>query len=260
MLTLAYDGGDFAGWQRQPDRRTVQGELERAVRQVTQEASAVIASGRTDAGVHAIGQMASVDSRTRIPAGRLREALNANLPEDVVVRDVEEMIPGFHALRDTVRKRYRYVLQPGRLRNVLSRRYAWNVRYELDADRMHDAARHLLGTHDFDSFESTGSQRLTTRRTIFDVGVWRREAEEGPRVIVEVEADGFLYNMVRNITGTLTAVGQGKRPPEWVGEVLAAKDRTMAGVAAPPQGLFLVRVEIADGLRLSDRASSEGVG
>ena len=257
MLTLAYDGGDFAGWQRQPDRRTVQGELERAVREVTQEASAVIASGRTDAGVHAIGQMASVDSRTRIPARRLREALNANLPDDVVVRDVEEMIPGFHALRDTVRKRYRYVLQPGRLRNVLSRRYAWNIRYELDAHRMHEAAQHLLGTHDFDSFESTGSQRLTTRRTIFDIEVQRREAEEGPRVIVEVEADGFLYNMVRNITGTLTAVGAGKRPPEWVGEVLAAKDRTRAGVAAPPQGLFLVRVEIADGLRLCDQVGDQ---
>jgi len=256
-LTLAYDGGEFAGWQRQPNRRTVQGELERAVLDVTQEASSVIASGRTDAGVHALGQMASVDSRTRIPAGRLRDALNANLPEDIVVRDAEEMIPGFHALRDTVRKRYRYVIQPGRLRNVISRRYAWNLRYELDVDRMHEAAQHLTGTHDFDSFESTGSQRLTTRRTIFDCCVLRREAEEGEQVVVEVEADGFLYNMVRNITGTLVAVGNGKRPAAWVAEVLAARDRKLAGVAAPPQGLFLVRVEIADGLRLSDRESSE---
>lgn len=253
-LTLAYDGGEFAGWQRQPQRRTVQGEMERAWEAVTGSAAAVIASGRTDAGVHALGQMASVDSPTRLAPDRLRDALNAHLPEDIVIRDVEEMIPGFHALRDTVRKRYRYVIHEGRRRNVLSRRYAWHVRGELVVEPMQEACQALAGTHDFDSFESTGSQRLTTRRTIFDIGVWRRATDEGTAVVVEVEADGFLYNMVRNITGTLVAVGRGQQPPAWVAEVLAARDRRRAGMAAPPQGLFLVSVEVAAGLRWCERA------
>lgn len=251
-LTLAYDGTDFAGWQRQPDRRTVQGELERALCIITGAPTVAIASGRTDAGVHALGQMASVSTASGIAPERLREALNAHLPDDVVVRDVEEMKPRFFALRDTVRKRYRYVIHDGRLRNVLTRRQAWHVRATLDVDAMHRAAQILRGTHDFDSFESTGSHRLTTRRTIFEIGVWRRESLEGKCVVVEVEADGFLYNMVRNITGTLVAVGRRKKTEAWVAEVLAARDRRTAGMAAPPQGLFLLHVEIASGLRLGD--------
>ncbi|MFO0817395.1 MAG: tRNA pseudouridine(38-40) synthase TruA [Pirellulales bacterium] len=251
-LTLAYDGADFAGWQRQPDRRTVQGELERALLAVTGRPTVAIASGRTDAGVHALGQMVSVSTTSQIAPERLREALNAHLPDDIVVLDVEEMKPRFFALRDTVRKRYRYVIHDGRLRNVLTRRQAWHVRAVLDVDAMHRAAQTLAGSHDFDSFESAGSHRLTTRRTIFDIGVWRRESLEGSCVVVEVEADGFLYNMVRNITGTLVAVGRGKKPESWVAEVLNARDRKVAGMAAPPQGLFLVYVEIAPGLRLGD--------
>ncbi len=253
-LTISYDGGDFAGWQRQTNRRTVQGELEDALLSVTGEPMAAVASSRTDAGVHAIGQIVSIDTRTKMSANRLREALNSRLPDDVVVRDVEEMVPGFLSLRDTVRKRYRYVIQDGRLRNVLSRRYAWHVRYALDADLMHRAAQLLAGTHEFDSFESSGSRRVTTLRTIFEIGVWRRESDEGSRVVFEVEANGFLYNMVRNITGTLVAVGRGYRDVAWVTSVLEAKDRRQAGMAAPPQGLFLVRVDVAEGLRLGDAA------
>ena len=253
-LTLSYDGGDFAGWQRQTNRRTVQGEVENALLNVTGQPTDAIASSRTDAGVHAIGQVVSIDSRTKITANRLREALNSQLPDDIVVRDVEEMTPGFLSLRDTVRKRYRYVIQDGRLRNVLARRYAWHVRYALDAELMHRAAQTLVGTHEFDCFESSGSRRQTTRRTIFEIGVWRRESEEGSRVVIEVEANGFLYNMVRNITGTLVAVGRGYRDAAWVTHVLESKDRRQAGMAAPPQGLFLVRVDVADGLRLCDAA------
>lgn len=245
-LTVAYDGTDFAGWQRQPDRRTVQGDLEAAWRAVTNRPASIMASGRTDAGVHALGQVASVDSDTLLSAERLCAALNAHLQNDLVVLEVIEVRPGFHALRDTVRKRYRYVIQDGRTPDIFARRYAWHVRYALDERRMDEAAQALAGTHDFDSFESTGSQRLTTRRTIFDIEVARPDPAAPHRVTIEVEADGFLYNMVRNITGTLVAVGRGRHDVAWVAEVLAARDRKRAGMAAPPQGLFLVRVDVAD--------------
>lgn len=257
-LTVAYDGGDFLGWQWQPGRRTVQGELELALRAALGgEPVQAVACSRTDAGVHALGQIVSFDSQTRLSAERLAMAINARLPDDLVVRHAEEMKPGFHALRDTVRKRYRYTISDGRLRSVLARRQAWHVRYDLDVARMHDAASRLLGTHDFDSFESTGSQRQSTRRTIHDIRVERREALEGSQVLLEVEANGFLYNMVRNITGTLVAVGRGREEPAWVSRVLAARDRRAAGVAAPPQGLCLLRVEIAPGFRLADATERE---
>ena len=257
-LTVAYDGGDFSGWQWQPEKRTVQGELDLALRAALGgEPVNAIGCSRTDAGVHALGQIVRFDSRTRLSASRLAMAINARLPDDLVVRHAEEMKPGFHALRDTVRKRYRYTIQDGRLRSVLSRRLAWYVRGELNAERMHDAALRLLGTHDFDSFESTGSQRLSTRRTILDIRVERRESLEGSQVVLEVEADGFLYNMVRNITGTLVAVGREREEPAWVSRVLEARDRRAAGVAAPPQGLCLLRVEIAPGLRLEDAPEQE---
>lgn len=245
-LTLSYDGTDFSGWQRQPDQRTVQGELERAWKAVTGERATLFASGRTDAGVHAIGQMVSVASNTQLTAYRMRAALNAHLPDDVSVREVFDARPGFHALRDTLRKRYRYVIQDGWQLDPLSRRFAWHVKHPLDANAMHRAGQHLVGTHDFDSFESTGSQRLSSRRTINDVVVERRETDIGERVVIEVEADGFLYNMVRNITGTLVAVGRGKRSEQWVADVLAAHDRREAGVAAPPHGLFLLRVYVSE--------------
>lgn len=243
-LTISYDGTDFAGWQRQPTQRTVQGELELAWRSATQQSAAVIASGRTDAGVHALGQVASVTSDTKLTANRLWRALNSYLPDDVRVLEVLDAPLGFHALRDTIRKRYRYVVEDGAYPHVLRRRYAWHVRRALDVERMGQGGRALVGTHDFASFESTGSQRLTSVRTIFDVLVERRRSEWGEYVAVEVEADGFLYNMVRNITGTLVQVGQGRESPEWVADVLAARDRTKAGMAAPAQGLYLVSVEV----------------
>lgn len=243
-LTLAYDGGEFAGWQRQPTQRTVQGVVEDAWRAVTGVRSTVIASGRTDAGVHALGQVASVAGETRLPPERLWRALNAHLPDDVRILEVLEAPFGFHALRDTVRKRYRYVLQDGLDHDVIGRRYAWHVRRRLDARAMHEAGRVLIGRHDFSSFESTGSQRLSSVRTVFDLTVERRKIDLGERVVLEVEADGFLYNMVRNITGTLLAVGQGKESADWVARALEARDRTRSGMAAPPHGLFLLRVDV----------------
>lgn len=242
-LTLAYDGTDFAGWQRQPDKRTVQGELEAALARITQEQCKCIASGRTDAGVHALGQVVSFTSATRLAPEVLAKALSAELPDDLLVFEVTEAPAGFHALRDAVRKRYRYVIEDGRLRDLFDRRYVWHVYQRLDAEAMRQAAAPLVGTHDFTSFETSGSPRLTTVRTVLDLALERRAGELTDRIVVEVEADGFLYNMVRNIVGTLVEVGKGKQPASWPAEVLALRDRTKAGMTAPPQGLFLAGVE-----------------
>jgi tRNA pseudouridine38-40 synthase len=262
-LTLAYDGTDFAGWQRQPDNRTVQGELEAAIERITQKRSKCIASGRTDAGVHALGQVVSFHSETKLDGPTLTKALNAELPEDMLVFEVAEAPPNFHALRDAVRKRYRYVIQDGRLPDLFDRKYVWHVYHRLDVEAMRAAAAPLVGTHDFASFETAGSPRLTTVRTVFDLSVERRPAELTDRVVIEVEADGFLYNMVRNIAGTLVAVGKGKEPPTWPAHVLALRDRTKAGMTAPARGLFLVWVEYAEssdfGLPILDSADESAL-
>jgi tRNA pseudouridine38-40 synthase len=245
-LTLAYDGGDFAGWQRQPNTRTVQEELEAALGRITGQRPKCVASGRTDAGVHALGQVVSFDSATKLSPAVLTKALNAELPDDLLVFHVAEAPAGFHALRDALRKRYRYMIEDGRQRDLYDRKYVWHVYQRLDVAAMHQAAAALVGTHDFTSFETRGSPRLTTTRTVLDLIVERRASELTERVVIEVEADGFLYNMVRNIAGTLVEVGKGRQPPNWPAEVLALRDRTKAGTTAPPQGLFLVGVEYED--------------
>ncbi len=193
-----------------------------------------------------MGQVVSFTSATELPPEVLAKALNAELPEDMLVFDVRKAPAGFHALRDAVRKRYRYVIQDGRLRDLFDRKYVWHVYQRLDADAMRAAAAPLVGTHDFASFETSGSPRLTTIRTVLDLVVERRQAELTDRVVIEVEADGFLYNMVRNIVGTLVQVGKGRESVQWPAGVLEQRDRTKAGMTAPPQGLFLVGVEYGE--------------
>lgn len=256
-LTLAYDGTDYAGWQVQPGRRTVQGELEAALRRITGEEVRAIASGRTDAGVHALGQVVSFRTESRLPAAVLRRALNGNLPRDMHVWEACEAPEGFHAIRDAVGKRYRYVIQDGPEPDIFARRYAWQLPIALDAEAMHAAAQLLLGKHDFSSFEASGSPRKSAVRTVTDLFAARRQctphapreaaAPLGPTpllvpLVIEVAADGFLYNMVRNIVGALVEIGRGAHPPAWISEVLAARNRQVKYPTAPPQGLFLVEV------------------
>jgi tRNA pseudouridine38-40 synthase len=242
-LTLAYDGTAYAGWQVQADARTIQAELESALNCVTGERIRAVASGRTDAGVHALGQVVSFSSETARSTDVLRKALDANLPRDIVVLRVEEAPQGFHAIRDALRKRYRYVIQDGPICDVFAQRYAWFVPQSLDVPAMREASHSLVGTHDFTSFEASGSPRATSVRTITDLTLARPSSDFLDRVVIEVEADGFLYNMVRNIIGSLVEVGRGKQTPVWIADVLQAKDRKIAGMTAPPQGLFLVNVE-----------------
>jgi tRNA pseudouridine38-40 synthase len=243
-LTLSYDGTDFAGWQRQQDCRTVQATLEEAIEKITGARSATLASGRTDAGVHALGQVVSFRTASRLSIEVLQRALNANLPHSMAVLDMAEVHDGFHATHDALRKRYRYVIHDGPVRDAFARRYAWHYAHgRLDAGAMQRAAMPLIGTHDFSSFETTGAPRKTSIRTVYDLHIERGRGDRGQFVTLEIEANGFLYNMVRTIVGTLVDVGRGARPESWPGEVLAAMDRRRAGRTAPPQGLFLVNVE-----------------
>lgn len=242
-LTLAYDGAAYAGWQVQPGETTVQEVLERAIEKVTGHEVRTIASGRTDAGVHALGQVVGFRTETHLSADVLRRALNAELPHDVAVLEAADAEEGFHPIRDAVRKRYRYVIHDGPVRDVFRRRYCWQYNRRLDAASMARAARALLGRHDSSSFETSGAKRKDSIRTIHEIQIERGRGEDRDLVTIEIEADGFLYNMVRTIVGTLVEVGRGAEDESWVAQVLAAADRRAAGPTAPPQGLFLVRVQ-----------------
>jgi len=241
-LVLAYDGSAYAGWQSQLGQPTLQDALERAIQKVTGETIRVVASGRTDAGVHALGQVVSFYSQSALPASVLERALNAELPRDMNVLSAVDARPEFNARQDAVRKRYRYVIHDGRLPDLFARHYSWHCRTRLDVPAMQRAAKPLVGRHDFASFETSGSPRETTVRTVSDLTI-ARDAVNGDQVIVEIEANGFLYNMVRTIVGTLVEVGRGAQPEEFVGEALTAVDRRRAGPTAPGHGLFLLSVE-----------------
>jgi len=242
-LTVAYDGTDYAGWQIQPDKPTVQGVIEATWQSLTQEVVRVTAAGRTDAGVHALGQVVGVSTQTDRSNDELQRGLNALLPEDVVVLAVHDARDGFHATRDALLKRYRYHIHNARWRSVFDRRYTWHVPQPLDAAAMHEAAQGLIGRHDFSSFESAGSERPDSIRTVTELLVTRGSGTMIDRITIDIAGDGFLYNMVRVIVGTLVEVGRGKREIDWPAKVLAAHDRAAAGQTAPPQGLFLVSVD-----------------
>lgn len=245
-LTLAYDGTDFVGWQVQPNARTVQETLEAAIEKLTGEKIRVAASGRTDSGVHAAGQVASFETASTQPIEVFLKALNASLPNDLVVLAAEEAPAGFHALHSAIRKRYRYVLHDGPFPDVFRRRYCWAVRQRLDEHAMRQAARPLVGRHDFRSFETSGSPRATSVRHVHELTVVRQPPPDGDFIHIEIEANGFLYNMVRAIVGTLVDVGRGACEEVWPAEVLAAGDRQAAGRTAPSQGLCLMRVEYGE--------------
>ncbi|MCU0959612.1 MAG: tRNA pseudouridine(38-40) synthase TruA [Pirellulaceae bacterium] len=244
-LTLAYDGTAYAGWQVQPGARTIQGTLEQALARIVGAAVRVTGSGRTDAGVHALGQVASFNCDTHLSPDDLCRALNACTPPDVWIRSLHVAPAGFHARRDAVAKRYRYVLQTGPQRDVFCRHLVWHLPRALDVARMRTAAADLVGCHDFRSFEAAGAPRQTSVRTIHALTLEPYRCHEIPSLAVEVEADGFLYNMVRNIVGSLVLVGRGEQPPEWLRDVLAARDRKLAGPTAPAQGLLLLHVSYA---------------
>lgn len=234
-LTVEYDGTDFAGWQVQPAERTVQGELKRALSTVLREDVRVTGAGRTDAGVHALGQVVSLE--TGADVGGLLRSVNAVLPDDVVVREARPAPERFDARRDAVRRHYRYRLHRGPV--AVDRRFCLSVRPWPDPERMREGARHLPGSRDFASLATSPLPGESTDCILERVDI----IEESSYLHVEVTANRFLRKMVRTIVGTLLEVGWGNRPPEWIREVLAARDRRAAGPVIAPRGLFLVRVD-----------------
>jgi tRNA pseudouridine38-40 synthase len=237
-LVVSYDGTDFHGWQTQPGLRTVQETLEEAVAALTGQCQRVNASGRTDTGVHAVGQVVNFHCDTQLGADVFVRGLNAHLPEDVIVREATEAPESFDANRDARRKLYRYVIHDAAVPDLFMRRYCHHSRYRLDTGVMVRAAEVLKGEHDFACFETEWPNRASSVRTITHLALNRM----GDWMWLDVEADGFLYNMVRAIAGTLLNVGRGYWPETQVAEILRSRDRTQAGPTAPACGLFLMRV------------------
>ncbi|MEM6312555.1 MAG: tRNA pseudouridine(38-40) synthase TruA [Planctomycetota bacterium] len=236
-LTLAYRGTHFHGWQEQVDGlRTVQGEVRRALQLVLRHPVTLVGASRTDAGVHAEGQVAHFDTdMTQIPLEGMRKALNSKLPDDVLAREIAAVADDFDAIADATDKRYQYQIWTGADRPVFHHDTCFHRPGVADIDAMNAAAAHLVGTHDFASFAKPGHGREHTVRTITAADVSR----DGERVVIGVEGTGFLWNQVRIIAGTLAEVGRGKVEPSAILEMLAARDRTAAGPTAPAHGLLL---------------------
>ena len=239
---LEYDGAGFEGWQVQAERRTVQGCLADALETLAGVRVSVTGSGRTDAGVHAEGQVANARLDASFDAATLQRALNGNLPGDMAILAVDVVADDFDACRDARSKHYRYQIWNDPVRSPLRAPRAWWVRAPLDLEAMRQAAKRLEGCHDFASFQAAGSEVRTTVRTLTRVEVSR--AADG-QIELAFEGDGFLRYMVRNLVGTLVEVGRGARPPEDLAAILAARDRAAAGVTAPAHGLALVSVTYA---------------
>ena len=238
-MILEYDGTAYHGWQRQINGLSIQQILEEKIAVMTGEAVKVIGSGRTDAGVHALGQVAHFKTASTIPDINFLRGINSLIPNDIVVKDLQEVDPSFHARYDVKSKIYLYQIVNGSVRPVLNRQYAWFVPGLLNLERIHEAARTFEGTHDFSSFCSTHSDALDHIRTVMDI---RIEAESHGLIKIVMEANGFLRYMVRGIVGTLVEVGKGKRLLSELQDIMDAKDRRYGGMTAPPQGLFLKEV------------------
>jgi tRNA pseudouridine38-40 synthase len=263
MLTIGYDGTQYRGWQVQPNGLSVQECVETAVARLTGEQRRVYCAGRTDAGVHAIGQVANFHTNCAIPIQNVRRGLQCFLPEDITIISTSEVAPKFHATYSAVRKRYRYVICDSDVCPPFLNRFVHRCRYHLNVELMNEAVQYLLGTHDFRCFETQFPNKSTSVRNIMEASIcripgwspWVSRHEwmpsygrpysnaERPIIVFEVMADGFLYNMVRAIVGTLMEVGRKKNRPEFLAEVIASMDRTRAGITAPASGLYLVHVD-----------------
>jgi tRNA pseudouridine38-40 synthase len=249
-LTVSYDGTDYVGWQRQVRGRSIQGELEKALAEIEGRPVAVVGAGRTDAGVHALGQVASIRLAHGIETAALVRAINAKLPRDIRLLAAETVAADFHARYAARRKTYRYNLTSGPVASPFTFRYAWHVREPLDLDAMRAAAARLPGRHDFAAFQAVGTRVASTVRTVYGVAVGFADEELPPRAAVpvsmltiEVSGDGFLRHMVRILVGTIVEVGAGRVDAAAVTAIVASRTRDRAGPTAPPQGLFLVVVD-----------------
>lgn len=238
-LTISYDGTNYHGWQKQKNRVTIQQTLESALEKIINKKINLTGAGRTDAGVHAIAQVANFKTDTiNIPVNKLPLTLNSILPEDIRVLSGEIVDENFHARKSAKSKTYLYVISNTPIQSPFFARYSWHIPYKINLKKMQKAAKILRGKHDFRSFMSQGSNTKSTVRNLMKVKIKKKDSQ----IIFTLKADGFLKQMVRNIIGTLVEIGTGKREPEEIIKILNAKDRTKAGICAPPNGLFLLEV------------------
>lgn len=238
-LKIEYDGKDFNGWQKQPTKLNIQGEIERAIKDITGEEVDLIASGRTDAGVHALGQVANFKTNSNIPTEKFPIAINTKLKRSIRILEAQEVDDRFHSRYNCKKKTYRYVINNSENGTAIYRNLEYNFSQKLNVEKMNEASKHFLGEHDFKGFKASGTSSKSSIRTIYEAKV----CQEGSRIFIELTGSGFLYNMVRIISGTLIEVGLGKIEPEDIIDIIESGDRRRAGKTLPPQGLYLVKVE-----------------
>ena len=238
-LTIEYDGKDFNGWQKQPNKLNIQGEIERAIKEVTGEEVDLIASGRTDAGVHAIAQSANFKTNSNIPTEKIPIALNTKLKQSIRIKSAVEVDERFHSRYNCKQKTYRYIINNGETASALYRNMEYFIPEKLNVEKMKEAVKYFEGEHDFKGFKASGTSSKSSIRKIYKTQV----KKDGDRIIIELTGNGFLYNMVRIIAGTLVDVGLEKINPNDITEIIESKDRARAGKTLPPQGLYLVKVE-----------------
>ena len=238
-LTIEYDGKDFNGWQKQPTKLNIQGEIERAIETITGEEVDLTASGRTDAGVHAIAQVANFKTNSNLPVEKFAIAINSKLKKSIRIQKSEEVEERFHSRYNCKQKTYRYVINNGEQGSAIYRNLEYFVPTKLNVNEMKKAVKYFEGEHDFKGFKASGTSSKSSVRTIYKTSI----REDGDRIIIELTGNGFLYNMVRIISGTLVDVGLGKIEAEEIPEIIDSKDRTRAGKTLPPYALYLVKVE-----------------
>ena len=247
MLTVAYDGTHYHGWQLQPGVTTIEGELNKQLSLLFQREIKVIGASRTDTGVHALGNLAVFDVETPIPANKIAYALNCRLPDDIRIQKSERVRDDFHPRKTDTRKTYHYRITNREFLNPLERLYSHFTYVPLQVEAMKEAAGYLVGTHDFQSFCAAGSTAESTIRTIYEL----RVTKSGEIITIAVTGNGFLYNMVRIIAGTLMEVGRGKYSPGEIKRIIGSRDRAQAGPTAPACGLTLVKYEFCNTSHLS---------
>ena len=238
-LVIEYDGKSFNGWQKQPNKLNIQGEIEKAIEEITGEKIDLIASGRTDAGVHSLGQVANFKTNSTIDVEKIPYAINSKLKKSIVIKSAEEVPERFHSRYSVHSKTYRYTINNSKFGTALYRDMEYHFPIELDEKKMQKAAKFFEGEHDFKAFKASGTSSKSSVRTIYKATVERK----GDRVIIELTGNGFLYNMVRIIAGTLIDVGIGKIKPEEVKEIIEKKERKNAGKTLPARGLCLLKVD-----------------
>ena len=237
-LTIEYHGKDFSGWQKQPNKLNIQGEIEKAISSITGEQIEIIGSGRTDSGVHSLGQVANFKTNTLIPTDKLALAINSRLKKSIVIKKAEEVDERFHSRYSVHSKKYRYIINNSSSGTAVYRELEYQFPIKLDVKKMKEAAKLFEGKHDFAAFKASGTSSNNSVREIYNAEVF----EENERVIIELTGNGFLYNMVRIISGTLLDVGIGKVTPEEIPEIIESRDRKKAGKTLPALGLYLVEV------------------